>query len=104
MNDNRTQAEEVPWSQWWGMVILATAVLAGLEFMVYHALAPLERGEPVGMAVWAPIATAYELFGYIPAMLIIPMLWFLLACIISWQTLVRLRAERNKHNEKQHVT
>lgn len=103
MDDATDRPENVTWSQWWGMAILATVILAGLELMVYRALSPVERGEHAGMAVWAPIATVYELFGYIPAMLIIPILWCLLACIIGWQTLVRIRVERTLHNVDQHA-
>lgn len=99
MSDSGEQSEEVTWSQWWGMAILATAILAGLEFMVYRALAPVERGEAASMAVWAPIATVYELFGYVPAMLMLPLLWCVLAGIITWQTVLRLRAERTKDEE-----
>lgn len=102
MSESGEQQEEVTWSQWWGMSILATAILAGLEFMVYRALTPVERGEPVEMAVWAPIAAVYELFGYVPAMLILPLLWCALAGIITWQTVLRLRAERTKVEEDQH--
>jgi hypothetical protein len=60
----KPENDSVSWSQWWGMAALMTVILAGLEFMVYTSVAPLERGEPQGAAVWAPIGIVYELAGY----------------------------------------
>ena len=96
MGDTPNTADEVSWAQWWGMALLGTAILAGLEFMVYRSLAPIERGQP-GPAVWEPIAIVYELWGFAPAMSIIPVLWACLACIIGWQT--RLRIKRLRHGK-----
>jgi hypothetical protein len=86
--------DDVSWGQWFGMALLATGILAGLEFMVYRALAPVERGEPQGAAVWTPIAIVYELCGYAAALSVIPALWAILMSIVSWQTWKRVRAER----------
>jgi hypothetical protein len=93
---SKPEVDAVPWSQWWAMAALMTVILAGLEFMVYTSLAPLERGEPQGAAVWAPIGIVYELAGFSAAMSVIPLMWACLAGIIAWQTLVRIRSERRE--------
>jgi hypothetical protein len=84
------QSEDVSWRQWFGMAVVATAILAGLEFMVYHALSRAENGDP-SAATWEPIVVVYELWGYGAALAVIPALWLLLAGIVSWQTWQRLR-------------
>ena len=68
--------DSVSWSQWWGT--------------------PVERGEPQTLAVWAPIATIYELCGFGAAMSVIPTLWLFLMGITAWQTCVRIKAERRR--------
>ena len=88
----KRENDAVSWSQWWGMAALMTVVLAGLEFMVYTTLAPLERGEPHGAAVWAPIAIVYELAGFSVAMSVIPLMWACCAGIIAWKTWERIRS------------
>jgi hypothetical protein len=92
MDDTSPKPENdaVSWSQWWGMAALMTAILAGLEFMVYTSLAPLERGEPQGMAVWEPIGIVYELAGFSAAMTAIPLVWACSAGIIAWKTWKRI--------------
>ena len=96
MNDANPKPEndDVSWSQWWGAVALVTVILAGLEFLVYRSLAPVERGEPQAMAVWAPIATVYELAGFRAAMAVIPLIGACLAGIVAWQTRVRIKREQ----------
>jgi hypothetical protein len=98
MNDTSPSPENdaVSWNQWWGMAIVITVILAGLEFLVYRSLAPLERGEPQGMAVWAPIAMVYELAGFQAAMSVIPVMWGCLASIIAWQTWQRIRSRHEQ--------
>jgi hypothetical protein len=91
------EPDEVSWTAWFGMAGVAAAILAGLEFMVYRALAPIERGEQPGAAVWEPIAIVYDLAGFVPAMSIIPALWVCLIGIVAWQTWVRVKAEREKN-------
>lgn len=88
--------DAVSWSQWWRAAVVVTVILAGLEFMVYRSLAPLERGEPQGMAVWAPIAMVYELAGFNAAMSVIPLIWACFAVIVAWQTWVRIRSKREQ--------
>jgi hypothetical protein len=90
--------EQVSWSQWFGGAALASVVLLGLEYMVDRSLAPVERGEPPTTAVWAPIATVYELWGFGAAMSIIPALWLVLMGIVAWQTWRRIKAERQRNN------
>ena len=51
-HDGRPASDPVPWNQRVGMAVLMTLIFAGLEFMVYQSLAPLERGEPPAAAVW----------------------------------------------------
>jgi hypothetical protein len=98
MDDTTPKHEEqaVSWSQWWRMAAVMTVILAGLEFLVYRSLAPLERGEPQAMAVWAPIAMVYELAGFCAAMSVIPLMWACFAGIIAWQTWVRIRSRREQ--------
>ena len=98
MDDTNPKPEEdaVSWGQWWGMAVVMTVILAGLEFMVYTSLAPLERGEPQGTAVWTPIAMVYELAGFRAAMSVIPLMWAGLAGIIAWQTWLRIRSRREQ--------
>lgn len=98
MDDTSPKPENdaVSWSQWWRAAIVMTVILAGLEFMVYRSLAPLERGEPQGTAVWEPIAIVYELAGFSVAMSVIPLMWACLAGIIAWQTWVRIRSRREQ--------
>jgi hypothetical protein len=91
MSATSSESDSVPWSQWVGMAVLMSAIFAGLEFMVYRSLAPLERGEPQAMAVWEPIAIVYELCGYSAAMSIIPSMWACMMGIIAWQTWARVR-------------
>ena len=84
--------DSVPWSQWIAMPIVASAILAGLEYLIYRSLAAAERGESA--AVWAPIAIAYDLGGYAAAMAVIPLLWLVLMGIVGWQTWLRFKAQR----------
>lgn len=95
-NADHTSRDSVTWSEWVGGIVVANATFIGLEYLVYRALAPLERGEPEGAAVWAPIATVYELFGFGAAISVIPILWFLLMSIIGWQTWTRIKRERTR--------
>lgn len=74
-----------------GVTVLMSAILAGLELMVYRSLAPLERGQPQGGAVWEPIAVVYELCGYTAAMSVIPAMWACLMGIVAWQTWLRIK-------------
>src|SRR5262245_6618450 len=83
---------EVSWGQWFGMALFASAILAGLEFMVYRALAQAEGGDQ-SVAIWAPIAIVYELWGKGAALAVIPLLWIVLMGIVAWQTWVRVRQE-----------
>ena len=87
-------SDSVPWSQWVGVTVVMSGILAGLEFMVYRSLAPLERGEQ-GSAVWAPIAIVYEIGGFGAALSVIPILWLVLLGIVAWQTWVRIKASES---------
>jgi hypothetical protein len=84
--------DSVSWGPWFAMAGLMTLILAGLEFMVYRSLAPLEQGAAEGGAVWAPIAIVYELWGFGAAMSVVPAMWLCLVGIVAWQTLLRLRS------------
>lgn len=86
--------DSATWSEWVSGIVVANVVLIGLEYLVYRALAPLERGEPADAAVWVPIATVCELFGFGAAISVIPIFWFLLMSIIGWQTWARIKRER----------
>lgn len=91
---DHTPSDATTWGQWVGGIVVANVVLVGLEYMVWQALAPLERGEPEGGAVWAPIAIIYELFGYGEAISVIPVLWLMLMGVIGWQTWARIQRQR----------
>ena len=100
MPDNRREPDdEVSWTAWFGMAGVATAILAGLEFMVYRGLAPIERGEQPGAAVWAPIAIVYDLAGFGAAMSVIPAMWACLMGIVAWQSWVRIKAGHEQHEQ-----
>ncbi len=71
-DSHEPEGNSVSWTAWFGMAGVATAILAGLEFMVYRGLAPIERGEKPGAAVWEPIAFVYDLAGFGAAMSVIP--------------------------------
>jgi heme/copper-type cytochrome/quinol oxidase subunit 2 len=85
-------SDSVPWSQWVGAAVMMSGILAGLEFMVYRSLAPLERGEQQNAAVWAPIAVVYEICGFSAALSVIPILWLILMGVVVWQTWERMKA------------
>jgi hypothetical protein len=80
------------------MAALMSAILAGLEFLVYRSLAAVERGEP-GAAIWAPIAIVYELWGFGAALSVLPLLWLVLMGIVAVQTWARIKAEQSAGEE-----
>ena len=97
-NPSNDDDEPVSWRQWIGMALLMNAVLAGLEFLAYRELAPVERGEATTGATWGPIATIYNAWGFTAALAVIPILWLGLISIFLWQTWLRIQAERKQNN------
>jgi hypothetical protein len=96
---NNTADDPGPWKQ---SVVIASVICIGLEYMVYRALAPVERGQPADTAVWAPIAIVYEFFGFAAAMAVVPTLWFLLMTIAGWQTWVRIKRKQSDSHSGAH--
>ncbi|MCI0358947.1 MAG: hypothetical protein L0211_10750 [Planctomycetaceae bacterium] len=94
--NSQPASDSVTWTQWVGAAVLMSGIFAGLEFMVFRSLAPVERGEQQGSAVWMPIAVVYEIWGFAAALSIIPILWLFFLGIVAWQTWVRIKASETK--------
>lgn len=67
-----------------GMWVIAVITVLGTAFMVYQ-LVQVEFGAARSVTVWGPVAMMYELFGFWPAVLLVPALGLLLIAVMAWK-------------------